>query len=157
MAIDDFKGTRPIFLLEQFFVGRIEGWAVVESLVGGLLKRATIAAHGEFESDTQIVLFTETYTFDDGHSDTLHWTIRKGDEGRYTGLENRRRRCNRRASRLRLSLEVHPRHPANRWQIFQAEFRQLVLCNRRSHLHRAWECWTCGHSVCDGAHNISEA
>ena len=39
MAIDDFKGTRPIFLLEQFFVGRIEGWAVVESLVGGLLKR----------------------------------------------------------------------------------------------------------------------
>jgi len=46
MAIDDFKGTRPIFLLEQFFVGRIEGWAVVESLVGGLLKRATIAAHG---------------------------------------------------------------------------------------------------------------
>ncbi|WP_456668376.1 DUF3833 family protein [Bradyrhizobium sp. USDA 3240] len=63
--------------------------AVVESLVGGLLKRATIAAHGEFESDTKIVLFTETYTFDDGHSDTLHWTIRKGDEGRYTGLENR--------------------------------------------------------------------
>ncbi|MCK1711413.1 MULTISPECIES: DUF3833 family protein [unclassified Bradyrhizobium] len=89
MAIDDFKGTRPIFLPEQFFVGRIEGWAVLESLVGGLLKRATIAAHGEFESDTQIVLFTETYTFDDGHSDTLRWTIRKGDEGRYTGLENR--------------------------------------------------------------------
>lgn len=89
MAIEDFRETRPIFLPEQFFVGRIEGWAVLESLVGGLLKRATIAAHGEFETDTQIAIFTETYTFDDGHSDTMHWTIRKGTEGKYTGLENR--------------------------------------------------------------------
>ncbi|MET4476534.1 DUF3833 family protein [Bradyrhizobium sp. F1.13.3] len=90
MPIEQFKGTNPLLLPELFFVGRLEGWAVVESLVGGLLKRATISAHGEFESDTQTVLFTEAYTFDDGqHSDTLHWTIRKGDGGRYTGLENR--------------------------------------------------------------------
>ena len=89
MAIDDFKGTKPLFLPEKFFVGRLEGWAVVESLIGGLQQRATISSHGEFESDTQTVLFTESYTFDDGHSDTLHWTIRKGDEGKYTGLENR--------------------------------------------------------------------
>ncbi|MCK1326704.1 hypothetical protein IVA94_39350 [Bradyrhizobium sp. 156] len=59
----------------------------MESLVGGLLKRATISGHGEFEPDTETVLFTEAYTFDDGHSDTLHWTIRKGDAGKYTGLE----------------------------------------------------------------------
>src|SRR5262245_25879900 len=86
MSIDDFKGTKPLFLPERFFVGRLEGWAVVESPIGGLLQRATIASHGEFESDTQTILFTESYTFDDGHSDTLHWTIRKGDEGKYTGL-----------------------------------------------------------------------
>src|SRR5438105_35089 len=89
MAIDAFKATAPLFLPERFFVGRLEGWAVLESLVGGLLKRATITGHGEFESDTETVLFTEAYTFDDGHSDTLHWTIRKGQEGKYTGLENR--------------------------------------------------------------------
>lgn len=89
MAIDDFKSTKPLFLPERFFVGRVEGWAVLESLVGGLLKRASITGHGEFESHTETVLFTEAYTFDDGHSDTLHWTIRKGQEGRYTGLENR--------------------------------------------------------------------
>lgn len=41
MAIDDFRETAPLFVPETFFVGRLEGWAVVESLVGGLLKRAT--------------------------------------------------------------------------------------------------------------------
>ncbi len=89
MAIDAFAGTTPVFLPEQFFVGRLEGWAVVESLVGGLLKRATIAAHGELDADTDTVVLTETYTFDDGHSDTLRWTIHKLSEGQYTGHENR--------------------------------------------------------------------
>jgi len=89
MSIDDFTATRPLFLPETFLVGRLEGWAVLESLVGGLLKRATITGHGEFEASTQTVIFTETYIFDDGRSDTLRWTIRKIGEGKYSGLENR--------------------------------------------------------------------
>ncbi|WP_346730704.1 DUF3833 family protein [Bradyrhizobium sp. 199] len=89
MAIDAFAGTSLLFLPEKFFVGRLEGWAVVESLVGGLLKRASIAAHGELDADTDTVVFTETYTFDDGQSDTLRWTIHKSGEGQYTGLQNR--------------------------------------------------------------------
>src|SRR3954451_12436904 len=64
-------------------------WAVWKGLVARLLKRATILGHGEFEPDTERILFAEAYTSDDGHSDTLHRTIRKGDAGKYTGLENR--------------------------------------------------------------------
>lgn len=89
MAIDDFKGTAPLLLPDEFFVGRLEGWAVVESLMGGLQKRASITAIGTLEEGTDTVLFTETYTFDDGHSDTLHWAIRKIGDGRYIGHENR--------------------------------------------------------------------
>jgi hypothetical protein len=37
-----------------------------ESLVGGLQKRAKIAAAGTLEADTDTVLFVETYDFDDG-------------------------------------------------------------------------------------------
>jgi hypothetical protein len=36
MAIDDFRGTVPVFLPEVFFVGRLEGWVVMESLMGGV-------------------------------------------------------------------------------------------------------------------------
>lgn len=70
------------------FVGRLEGWAVFENLLGGLQRRASIAAIGSMEEATQSVIFTETYTFDDGHSDTLHWIIRKIAEGKYSGTEN---------------------------------------------------------------------
>jgi hypothetical protein len=89
MSIDDFKGASPEFLPEEFFDGRLEGWAVLESLVGNLLKRATISAEGRWDEEAQTVHFTETYRFDDGHEDTLRWTIRKVRPGQYNGSEQR--------------------------------------------------------------------
>jgi hypothetical protein len=88
MSIDDFAGTKPTFIPEEFFVGHLEGWAVFENLLGGLQRRASISATGSFEEATQSVIFTETYTFNDGHSDTLHWIIRRIGVGKYTGTEN---------------------------------------------------------------------
>lgn len=44
---------------------------------------------GTIDRDTGAVAFIETDEFDDGYSDTLHWTIRKIDTGKYSGLENR--------------------------------------------------------------------
>ncbi len=32
MSIDDFAGTKPAFIPEEFFVGHLEGWAVFENL-----------------------------------------------------------------------------------------------------------------------------
>lgn len=89
MAIKDFEGTTPAFLPERFFDGRLEGWAVLESLLGGLQKRATITAEGRWSEAEQAVHFTETYRFDDGHQDTLKWTIRKLGDGKYSGDEAR--------------------------------------------------------------------
>jgi hypothetical protein len=60
MSIDDFRGMRPVFLPEDFFNGRLEGWAVLESLTGGLQKRATIAAEGKWDNAVQAIDFTET-------------------------------------------------------------------------------------------------
>ena len=89
MSIDDFKETVPAFLPEEFFVGRLEGWAVFESLIGGLQRCASISATGTIDGETGAILFVETYEFDDGHSDTSHWTIRKVGDSRYSGIENR--------------------------------------------------------------------
>ena len=36
MSICNFKNTRPEFLPEEFFIGRLEGWGVMEGLGGGL-------------------------------------------------------------------------------------------------------------------------
>ena len=39
-----FEGTKPEFLAEEFFIGKLDGWAAFESLIGGLQKRATSPA-----------------------------------------------------------------------------------------------------------------
>ncbi len=89
MSVDDFANTLPVFLPEVFFLGRLEGWAVFESVIGGLQKRATLSVVGTIEADTETLLLAETYEFDDGFADTLHWRIRRLGPGRYVGHENR--------------------------------------------------------------------
>ena len=62
---------------------------MLESLVGGLQKRATITAEGRWDEEKQAVGFVETYRFDDGHEDTLQWTIHRLGPGQYKGAEAR--------------------------------------------------------------------
>ena len=87
MGIEEFRNTTPPFLPEEFFSGKLEGWAVLESVVGGLQRRAIISAEGSWLAAEQQVHFVETYRFDDGHVDTLRWLIRRDGPGRYSGSE----------------------------------------------------------------------
>jgi hypothetical protein len=87
MKIEDFAGTIPAFRPEAFFAGRLQGWGVLEGPTGGLQKRFMVKAEGRLEGG--VIRFQETWTFDDGHVDTLNWTIRRLDEARYAGTEDR--------------------------------------------------------------------
>jgi hypothetical protein len=87
MDINDFTGTVPEFILEQFFVGKLDGWGIFENLVGGFQRRCTIVAEGEIVEGELIL--TESYTFDDDHTDTLRWMIRNIGDGKYVGDEPR--------------------------------------------------------------------
>ena len=87
MKIEDFQGKGPEFRPEEFFDGRLEGWGVLEKPTGGVQKRFTVAAEGR--SFAEAVRYSETWTFDDGHVDTLNWEIRKAGDGRYSGVEDR--------------------------------------------------------------------
>ncbi|MDP2355141.1 MAG: DUF3833 family protein [Beijerinckiaceae bacterium] len=89
MSINEYRDAGPEFLPEKFFNGQLEGWAVLESVTGRLQKRATIKAEGAWDDKAQTVHFTETYRFDDGHEDTLRWSIRKLGPGLYSGSEPR--------------------------------------------------------------------
>jgi len=87
MKIEDFDGTGPVFRPEAFFTQRLEGWGVLEGPTGSLQKRFTVQAGGQQAGDE--IRFSETWTFDDGHVDTLNWQIRRSDAGRYRGTEDR--------------------------------------------------------------------
>jgi hypothetical protein len=62
---------------------------VLESLIGSLQKRATIKAEGSWNEQTQIMSFTETYSFDESHQFPLRWAIKKVAPGKYAGTEPR--------------------------------------------------------------------
>ena len=87
MKIEDFADQGPAFRPEAFFTGQLEGWGVLEGPTGSLQKRFTVTAEGALEGD--VIHFRETWTFDDGHVDTLNWRIRAQGDGAYTGVEDR--------------------------------------------------------------------
>lgn len=87
MKIEDFADRGPPLRPEEFMTGRLEGWGVLEGPLGGLQKRYTVQAEGVW--DGGVLAFTETWTFEDGHVDTLRWRIRPLGEGRYSGEEAR--------------------------------------------------------------------
>lgn len=87
MTLDDYADTHPIFRPETMFSGDLEGWAIVTGPLGAVNRRASIRAHGSHDPATGDIRFSETWTFDDGHVDTLNWQIRSLGEGDYRGRE----------------------------------------------------------------------
>ena len=60
MDIEDFAGTTPEFLPEDFLAGALEGWGVLERLTGGLQKRFVVRARGAWDASVGRLAFTET-------------------------------------------------------------------------------------------------
>jgi hypothetical protein len=89
MDIENFTGKGPEFLPEEFLVGELEGWGVLESVTGSLQSRFVITANGVWRPRLKTVEFSETWTLDNGHVDTLNWRITKIDDGQYTGSKDR--------------------------------------------------------------------
>jgi hypothetical protein len=87
MKIETFSATQPVFKPEDFLAGHLQGWGIIDGPLGGLQRRASIKASGTFDVPTQVIEFTEVWTFDDGHLDTLRWRITRLGEGRYSGEE----------------------------------------------------------------------
>ncbi|MBL8773942.1 MAG: DUF3833 family protein [Phenylobacterium sp.] len=89
MKIEDFAGKSPVFRPETFFDGRLEGWGVMEGATGAVQKRFTVAAEGHAAAEGGRIRYRETWTFDDGHVDTLDWEIWREADGGYAGSEAR--------------------------------------------------------------------
>jgi hypothetical protein len=82
--------SRPIFPNlfepEAFFVGRTIGGGEIRAPGGRLLKRCVIETDGRRESGQRGMHFDETYSFDDGGTDTLHWML-SGSGGDFHAAE----------------------------------------------------------------------
>ena len=127
MNLQDFADKEPRFILEEFFSGSLRGYGMTIGRLGGFQNRFTIDARGRVDASANVLSLTEDYFFDDGHSDTLTWTILKRDKGRYEGSRNTDRRYGGgRTVRMCLPLAIQSRRAPGRWRQDKVRLRRLV-------------------------------
>lgn len=83
MAPEDFVGTEPRLLPEEFFAGRTRGTGFFQDRFGRIRREFRVDMVGRLEGDTLIL--EEEFFYQDGEHERRTWTIRKLAPGRYEG------------------------------------------------------------------------
>jgi len=86
MNIDDFEGTTPALVLEDYFVGETRAWGIFEDRFGNLRREFKVDIVGTW--DGRVLTMTEDFVYADGETDQRVWQIEKLGEGRYRGRAN---------------------------------------------------------------------
>jgi len=85
-SIEDFTGTEPAFVPEDYFQGEITAWGVFIDRFGNKRRHFTVDIEGEW--DGRVLTLTEDFVYDDGELDQRIWRLEKTGPGRYTGTAN---------------------------------------------------------------------
>jgi hypothetical protein len=77
----------PAFQPDHFFLSRTEGCGLVRDLTGRLIDRCAISTLGVWDHGYGALRFDETFTYQDGAVDVLHWTFAPDAQGRMSASE----------------------------------------------------------------------
>lgn len=83
MTPEEFAGTEPRFLPEEFFLGHTRGHGFFQDRFGRIRREFRVDIEGRLEGDT--LLLEEEFHYQDGAREQRRWTIRRLAPGRYEG------------------------------------------------------------------------
>lgn len=83
MKPEDYAGTQPRLVLEDYFLGKVRAWGIFQDRGGKLRRQFTVDIDGRLEQG-ELVL-TEDFVYADGERSQRVWRIRRIDEHRYEG------------------------------------------------------------------------
>lgn len=83
MKPEDFTGTEPRLILEDYFSGQTKAWGIFQDRFGNLRRQFVVDIAGDWDGET--LTLTEDFVYDDGELDQRIWRIRKIDENTYEG------------------------------------------------------------------------
>ncbi len=83
MTIDEFKNTKPRFVLENYFQGKTRAWGMFEDRFGKVRRQFVVDITGVW--DGQTLVLDEDFLFDDGEKSFRQWRIKKLGENQYEG------------------------------------------------------------------------
>ncbi|HRY23179.1 MAG: DUF3833 domain-containing protein [Geminicoccaceae bacterium] len=83
MKIDDFDGTAPAFVPEDYFLGETRAWGLFQDRFGTVRREFVVDIEGRMEGD--VLVLDEAFRYADGERDQRTWHIRPLGDGRYEG------------------------------------------------------------------------
>jgi hypothetical protein len=83
MNAEDYEGTEPRLVLEEYFLGHVKAWGIFQDRKGEVRRQFVVDIEGVMEGD-ELVL-TEDFAYRDGERSQRIWRIRRLDEHRYEG------------------------------------------------------------------------
>ena len=83
MRPEDYKNTKPVIKIEEYFQGSVKAWGMLQSRSGKVKRQFVADMQGEF--DGQNLFLNETFVWNDGEKQKRQWTIKKVGENKYEG------------------------------------------------------------------------
>ena len=83
MKPEDYKNTKPIIKIEEYFQGNVKAWGILQGRSGEVKRQFVADMKGEF--DGQNLILDETFIWNDGKKQERRWTIKKVEDNRYEG------------------------------------------------------------------------
>ena len=83
MKPEDYKNTKPIIKIEEYFKGNVKAWGMLQGRSGEVKRQFVADMKGEF--DGQNLILDETFIWNDGEKQERRWTIKKVGDNRYEG------------------------------------------------------------------------
>ena len=83
MKPEDYKNTKPIIKIEEYFQGNVKAWGMLQGRSGEVKRQFVADMRGEF--DGKNLILDETFIWSDGEKQERRWTIKKVGDNRYEG------------------------------------------------------------------------
>ena len=83
MKPEDYKNTKPIIKIEEYFQGNVNAWGIFQSRSGEVKRQFTAKMTGSF--DGKDLILNEDFIWNDGEKQNRRWVIKKIGENKYEG------------------------------------------------------------------------
>ena len=83
MKPEDYKNTKPIIKIEEFFQGNVKAWGMLQGRSGDVKRQFVADMKGEF--DGKNLILDETFIWNDGEKQERRWIIKKVGDNKYEG------------------------------------------------------------------------
>ena len=83
MNPEEYKNTEPKIKIEEYFLGNVKAWGMLQGRSGEVKRQFVADMKGEF--DGQNLILDETFIWNDGEKQERRWTIKKVGDNKYEG------------------------------------------------------------------------